>query len=106
MDKNVLVYRFEELESSSGKMSVVLEAIDNISSISENLRAEMNDYWIGKASDAFEVQMKKMTGSIEKLYDDIRISKEKLDKAIALEKQNEESITNEVTNDLSADGIF
>lgn len=106
MDKSVLVYRFDELDSCSAKLGTVLEAISNIKIISEDLRIRTDDYWIGKASDAFEGQMKKMTASIEKLYNDIERSKDKLDKAITLEKQNEENITSNIVNSLSADGIF
>ena len=105
-DSTVLVYKFDELERCSGRMGQVAEALDRVRSIITNLKSGVGDYWQGEACEAFEVRFANMNQAIEKLYNQVNTNKQKLDKAIALERQNEEDLTSNTVGRLSADNIF
>lgn len=105
-EKNILVYKFDELEGCSNKMGQVAEALDNVRSLYKDLNNGVSDYWLGEACEAFIERFNETNQAIDKLYRQIDANKQKLDKAITLEKENEENITSETVGRLSADNIF
>ncbi len=103
---NVLVYKFDELDSCSRKMEQVTEALEKVKSMAETVKNGISEYWQGDAYDAFSKRFADMSQAIDKLYQQIGSSKQKLDKAIALERRNEEELTSNTVGRLSADNIF
>lgn len=106
MTDNILVYKLDELEKCSRKMGQVAEALENVRNISSSLKDGTADYWQGKAYEAFNKRFSDMNQAIDKLYQQIDSNKNKLDKAIELERQNEEDLTQNTVGRLSADNIF
>lgn len=106
MGEEVLVYRFAELESCSGRMGNVVSALDHLKDISVKAKAEIGEYWSGNAYESFLSRMDKMTDALRELHDDVERSRQKLDQAIALARENEKGIQNKVVGELSADNIF
>lgn len=74
--------------------------------MSASVKDEVSEYWQGKAYEAFAARFADMNQAIDKLYQQIDASRQKLDKAIALERQNEENLTAHTVGRLSADNIF
>lgn len=103
---NILVYKLDELDGCSNKMGQVAEALERVKNLSASLKDGASDYWQGKAFDAFNKRFADMNQAIDKLYQQIESNKKKLDKAIELERQNEEDLTNNTVGRLSADNIF
>lgn len=103
---NILVYKLDELDSCSKKMGQVTEALERVKNLSASLKDGASEYWQGKAYDAFNKRFADMNQAIDKLYEQIDSNKKKLDKAIELERQNEEDLTNNTVGRLSADNIF
>lgn len=103
---NILVYKLDELYGCSKKMGQVAEALERVKNLSASLKDGVSDYWQGKAYDAFNKRFADMNQAIDKLYQQIDSNKKKLDKAIELERQNEEDLTNNTVGRLSADNIF
>ena len=106
MSNSTIVYKFDELDKCSHKMGQVIEALDNLKKFSQNTRNEVIEYWEGEAYISFIKRLGQYNNAIDKLYSDITNSKEKLDKAIALERQNEENLTTQTVGRLSTDNIF
>lgn len=105
-DQNILVYKFSELERCSSRMGQVTEALERLHSTAENAKNSVCDYWQGDAYEAFIDRFSKLQGALEKLHEQIDRNKQKLDKAIALEKENEQSLSSQTVGGLSADNIF
>lgn len=105
-DMNVLVYKFDELDSCSAKMGQVIESLERLKDASKNVRSSVSDYWQGVTYDEFAGRLTKLDQAIAKLLSQIRSNKEKLDKAISLEKENEQTLTSQTVGRLSADNIF
>lgn len=105
-DGNILVYKFDELDSCSKQMGHVADALDRVKKISASLKEGTSEYWQGKAYEEFNKRFAEMNQAIEKLYQQIDANKKKLDKAIELERQNEEDLTNNTVGRLSAENIF
>lgn len=103
---NVIVYNFAQLEGLSVRIGAVSDALENVRGIFEKTAAGTDEYWQGQAHDAFASRMEEMNVSLSKLYEQVSVCREKLDKAIELEKQNETDITQKTVGELSADDIF
>lgn len=105
-ENNILVYKFDELDKCSNKMGQVVQALEEVKSMSENVKNGIGEHWQGEACEAFTARFTYMNQAIDTLHQQVALSKEKLDKAIALERQNEEILTFETVGRLSADNIF
>lgn len=104
-ENNIIVYDFDELEKCLSQLEQAAEAIQNIKSISEQLKNGSADYWQGRAFNAFEKRFSDMNGAVDKLSNQIFSGKNKLAKAIEMSSRNEEAINSSVER-LSADNIF
>lgn len=105
-ENNILVYKFDELDRCSNKMGQVVQALENLKSMSENVKNGVGEHWHGEAYEAFSSRFADVNQAIDKLYQQISLNKQKLDKAIALERQNEEDINTNTVGRLSTDNIF
>lgn len=105
-ENNILVYRFDELDKCSNKMGQVVQALEEVKSMSENVKNGVGEHWQGEAYEAFSARFLDMNQAIDKLFQQINSNKQKLDKAIALERQNEEDLNTNTVGRLSADNIF
>lgn len=105
-ENNILVYRFDELDKCSNKMGQVVQALEEVKSVSENVKNGVGEHWQGEAYEAFSARFSDMNQAIDKLFQQINSNKQKLDKAIALERQNEEDLNTNTVGRLSADNIF
>ncbi|MGN0692572.1 MAG: WXG100 family type VII secretion target [Oscillospiraceae bacterium] len=106
MADNVLVYKFSELEQCSADMGKAAEALGRIRTELKRLTESADADWQGKAYSAFAERSSLLIKAAEKLYEQVNSNKSKLDKAIALQKQNEEDITKNTVGSLSASDIF
>lgn len=105
-ENNILVYKFNELDKCSNNMGQVVQALESVKSMSENVKNGVGEHWQGEAYEAFSSRFADVNQAIDKLYQQISLNKQKLDKAIALERQNEEDINTNTVGRLSADNIF
>lgn len=105
-ENNILVYKFDELDQCSNKMGQVVQALESVKSMSENVKNGVGEHWQGEAYEVFSARFADMNQAIDKLYQQVSLNKQKLDKAIALERQNEEDINTTTVGRLSADNIF
>ena len=105
-NKDVLVYKFGELDNCSSKMEQVIESLERLKNASGNIRNSVGEYWQGKAYDEFCTRFSGLEQAINKLHDQIKTNKQKLDKAVAMEKENEQDLTSNTVGRLSADNIF
>lgn len=103
---DVLVYKFEELRKCSSKISDVADALQNVKEVSAQVRDRVSDYWQGNAADAFIKRFNNMNNAVDSLNRQVEKSREVLDKAIALETENEENLKKDTVGRLSADNIF
>ncbi len=103
---DVLVYKFEELRRCSSKMGDVGSALQNLKEVSDQVRNSVTDYWQGVAYDAFIKRFNNMNNAVDNLNQQVEKSKAILDKAIALEMENEENLKNVTVGRLSTDNIF
>lgn len=103
---NILVYNFNQLKSIAQRISLVYSALNDVKSINKNLSVNAGEYWSGQAYEAFKGRMEAADKSLDVLYEQIKSSKEKLDKAIQLEEENENDLTNKTVGGLSASEIF
>ncbi len=103
---DILVYKFDDLERCSSRMGEVSEALSEIKTLIDRVNSGTDVYWQGRAHNEFTSRLTSMTEAVEKLYEQVEKSREKLDKAIDLERQNEEDLTNNTVGRLSADKIF
>lgn len=106
MTDNVLVYKFDDLDRCSVKIGQVAEALDRVKGMSDNIRNVSAGYWQGEAYEAFLMRFTELMNAVDTLHGQISRNREKLDRAIALERQNEESLKNDTVSRLSADNIF
>ncbi len=103
---DVLVYKLDELEKCSGKMGAVADALERVRTMAASVGSGAGEHWQGEAYDAFSKRMNGLLKAVEKMFNEVSSSREKLDKAIALERQNEEALTSGTVGKLSADNIF
>ena len=103
---DVIVYNFVHLQNLSTRMSWIVSALENVKELTAKSCQSAEEYWQGNAYEAFVNRATEMNKSLDKLYEQVSASKEKLDKAIALEKENEADILQNTVGGLSADDIF
>lgn len=105
-ENDILVYKFDELDNCLNKMGQVAEALDTVRKEYENMKNGISDYWQGDACEAYVSRFDETNNAIDKLYQQIDTNRKKLDKAISIERQNEEDIGSGIVGGLSADNIF
>lgn len=105
-DKDIIVFNFQELMSISNNMSVITSVLENVRNTTDSLKTSSSDFWQGEAHEAFLKRVTDMETSLQKLYDQVDKSRKKLDTAIQLETQNEDSLTQKTVGGLSAEEIF
>lgn len=104
--KDVIVYNFLHLQNLSTRMGWIVTALGEVKELTAKSCQSAEDYWQGKAYEAFVNRVTDMNKSLDKLYEQVSASKEKLDRAIELEKENEADILQNTVGGLSANDIF
>lgn len=103
---DIIVYNFLHLQTLSTRMGWVVEALNEVKKLSAKSGESAGEFWQGQAYDAFIGRLTEMNKSLDKFYEQVSSSKEKLDTAIDMEKRNETDITQTTVGGLSADEIF
>lgn len=105
-EKDIIVYNFSYLRTLSNRMNMIVDTLSVVEETIRNCTNSINEHWQGQAYEAFSNRVSGLNGSLEKLYEQVKASKDKLDKAIAAEEANEQNIKDKIVDELTADNIF
>lgn len=97
---DIIVYNFEALDACSGRLQTVINAVDVTKESLKTLRNSTRSFWEGTAHDGFDTKLGAFNELMEAYLDKLVVTKSKLDTAIAMERQNENTLTG-VSNQLT-----
>ena len=101
-----LKYNFDVLESCVTRMGNIAVNTDDIKNELCDICVSMGSSWKGEAHNAFAERTKRLIENLDTLYNQVIESREKMDKAVAIQKANEENIGNSTVGNLNVGNIF
>lgn len=105
MADEYMKYGFDELDQCGLRLFNIIKATETIKDSYDGVASNLQSSWEGQARNAFDERAKHFKDSINKLYEELMDSKNKLDYAVSTMRPTEELLVKKV-DQLNDDDIF